>query len=127
MQLIILQFQCQLEAFHFTRQKDFDAALLQWFKLAKSNNIPINGPILLKKATSLARFLGNESFVATIGFIDRWKMRNGILMKLVSGEAGSVSEEDIRPWLDVTLPDLVSQCKWEDIYNVDETGVFYKL
>ena len=48
-------------------------------------------------------------------------------MKLVSGEAGSVSEEDIRPWLDVTLPDLVSQCKWEDIYNVDETGVFYKL
>ena len=45
-------------------------------------------------------------------------------MKLVSGEIGSVSEEDIRPWLDVTLP---SQYKWEDIYNVDETGVFYKL
>ena len=54
-------------------------------------------------------------------------MRHGILIKLVSGEAGSVSVEDIRPWLDVTLPELVSQYKWEDIYNVDETGVFYNV
>ena len=98
-----------------------------WFKQARSGNIPINGPLLLDKATSLARVLGEDSFQATTGFIDRWKNRHGILMKKVSGEAGSVVEEDTRPWLNVTLPQLLSQYKPEDVYNVDETGLFYKL
>ena len=110
--------------FSFSSQKDVDAALLLWFKQARSNNTPINGPLLLMKATSLARLLGHEPFTATTGFINR---RHGILIKSVSGEGGSVSEEDIRPWLDVTLSELVSQYKPEDSYNVDKTEVFYKL
>ena len=38
-----------------------------------------------------------------------------------------VSEEDIRPWFDVTLPQLLSQFKPEDVYNKDKTGLFYKM
>ena len=49
------------------------------------------------------------------------------MLKKVSGESGSVSEEDIRPWLDDTLPQLLRQYKTEDVYNVDETGLFYKM
>ena len=48
-------------------------------------------------------------------------------MKKVSSEAGSVAEEDIRPWLDAGLPLLLSQFKSEDIYIIDETGLFYKM
>ena len=49
------------------------------------------------------------------------------MLKKVSGEAGSVSEGDIRPWLDDALPHLLRQYKPEDVYNVDETGLFYKM
>ena len=48
-------------------------------------------------------------------------------MKQVSGEEKSVLDEDIRPWLDITLPELLSLYSPECIYNVDETGLFYKL
>ena len=68
---------------------------------ARSCNIPINSPLLLEKATSLALALGEDCFTATTGFIDRWKKQHGIVMKKVSsGEASSVAE-DTRPWLDV--------------------------
>ena len=36
-------------------------------------------------------------------------------------------DEDIRLWLDITLPELLSLYSPECIYNVDETGLFYKL
>ena len=48
-------------------------------------------------------------------------------MKKVSGEEKSVSKEDVEPWLHSTLPDLLKKYKPEDIYNADETGLFYKL
>ena len=110
-----------------SNHSDVDAALLVWFKQARSTNIPVSGPLLLEKATVLARTLGNKSFTATAGFIDRWKKRHCIIMKKVSGEAGSVVDEDTRPWLNEILPQLLSQYKPEDVYNADETGLFYKL
>ena len=61
------------------------------------------------------------------GFIDRWKRRHAIGMKQLSGESNSVSDSDTRPWLDLTLPELLSQYKPEDVFNADETGLFYKL
>ena len=71
-----------------SNHSDVDVALLVWFKQARSTNIPVSGPLLLEKATVLARALGNKSFTATAGFIDRWKKRHCIIMKKVSGEAG---------------------------------------
>eukprot|EP00731_Ephydatia_muelleri_P001316 Em0001g1316a len=110
-----------------SNHSDVDAVLLVWFKQARSTNIPVSGPLLLEKATVLARALGNKSFTATAGFIDHWKKRHCIIMKKVSGEAGSVVDEDTRPWLNEILPQLLSQYKPEDVYNADETGLFYKL
>ena len=40
------------------------------------------------------------------------------MIKKVSGDAGSVAEKDARSWLDVTLPQLLSQYKPDDVYNV---------
>ena len=65
----------------------------------------------------LATALGDESFTVSTGFIDRWKTQHGV-MKKVSGEAGSVAEEDVRPWLDAGVPLLLSQFKSDNIYNI---------
>ena len=81
----------------------------------------------MEKAQTLAASMSITTFTATSGFIDRWKKRHGIGMKQVSGEEKSVSEEDIQPWLGLTLPELLLQYAPDYIYNVDETALFFKL
>ena len=105
---------------------DLDAALLEWFRQARSRNIPITGPLLLEKTGSLSGCLGEESFEPTIGFIDRWKARHNICLKAVSGEEGAVSEDVVQPWT-AGRPQLLNDYKPENVYNVDETGLFFKL
>ena len=48
-------------------------------------------------------------------------------MKEISGEENSVPEKAIEPWISSILPDLLKKYKPEDVYNADETGLFYKL
>ena len=53
-------------------------------------------------------------------------LRNGISLKTIVGESTSVSKEMTAPWKETTLPTLLSNYKWEDIYNADEFGLFYQ-
>ena len=41
-------------------------------------------------------------------------------------KGASVSAETVAPWTETTLPTILSQVKAEDIYNVDESGLFYQ-
>ena len=104
-----------------------DTVLLEWFKQRRHNNNAINGPLLLAKANTLALALGDTLFKATNGFIDRWEVRHGIVFKKVCGEEKSVFQGDTETWLDVTLPERLDQFTPENIFNADETCLFYKL
>lgn len=87
----------------------------------------MTGPFLPEIAESLARSLGSKSFIATTSFLACWKVRHGIVQKTVAGEAGSVQDETMKPWVEVVLPELLKQRKPEGIYNVDNTSLFFKL
>ena len=58
-----------------------DTALLEWFKQARNCNNPITGKILMEKAQSFATAMNVSTFIATTGFIDRWKRRHSIGMR----------------------------------------------
>ena len=47
-------------------------------------------------------------------------------MTLFSGEEGSVSEEMLHDWTSRQLPDLLEKFSPDDIFNADETGLFWK-
>ena len=91
----------------------------------RTNNVPVSGSLLLAKADALAAALGDTSFKATTGFIDRWKTRHGIIFKKVCGEERDVLPHDAENWLSITLPELLGRFLPEDVYNLDETGLFY--
>ena len=55
------------------------------------------------------------------------KKKTFIWYETISGEEKSISPENLRPWLDWTLPKLLLLYESESIYNVDETALFYKL
>jgi hypothetical protein len=96
-----------------------DQALLEWFKVQRNAGFPVNGPILKVRAEKFAKQLGHENFTCNNGWLDRFKNRHNILYAKVSGEAISVDSKTASEW-------VKSVCE-EDIYNADETCVFYNM
>ena len=108
------------------QHEDLDTAVLKWFQYVRDRHVPINGKVIQEKALQYAKELEIENFHASDGWLDRWKKRNSISFKVVAGESASVTEEMVAPWTETTLPTILSQFKAEDIYNVDECGLFYQ-
>ena len=52
--------------------------------------------------------------------------RYDISFKTISGKAKSVTEEMTAPWLETTLPTILSRYPLENIFNGDEFGLFFQ-
>ena len=81
------------------RNEEIDNRLLDWFRKARSKNMPITGPMLQEKAMQIAQGLdiSQDEFKASNGWLDRFKSRNGIKAKFISGEAGDVRKKQSIP------------------------------
>ncbi|MGH0122862.1 UNVERIFIED_CONTAM: hypothetical protein FKN15_008569 [Acipenser sinensis] len=54
---------------------EVDEALLQWFKSARTINLPLSSPIRHEKADALSC----KNFFNNTGWLERWKKRNYII------------------------------------------------
>ncbi|GFN77934.1 tigger transposable element-derived protein [Plakobranchus ocellatus] len=108
-----------------SKVEDVDEGLLTWFKQARALGAPFNGPILMEKAGELGKELG-ISFIPCSGWLGRFKRQHGIVFKAVSGEAASVDMSTVNTWRGSALQQLLQNYNADDIFNADETGVFYK-
>lgn len=108
-------------------KEDLEEALLKWMKVQRSLNFPISGPLLKVQAEKFAEQLGYSSFVCSNGFLDRFKNRNGITFGKICGEAKSANTTDIETWLNEKWPVIREGYADDEIYNADETGVFYNV
>ncbi|UYV66981.1 TIGD4 [Cordylochernes scorpioides] len=106
---------------------DVDEALLQWFKQARSAALPGNGPLLSEKAKTLALEFGLKDFTGSGGWIERWKARHGIKLRNICGESADVNRETMTNWLTDVMPNIISNYACKDIFNADETGLFWRL
>ena len=102
-----------------------ERALFLWIKQVRAKNVPLSGPMIKEKANKLACEMGID-FVATNGWFYRFKTRRGLCFKSISGEAASVTPEMLSDWKNKTLPDILSRYSASEIYNVDESGLFYQ-
>ena len=109
-----------------TEYENLDHCLLVWFNQARACNTPISGPVLFEKGAELAQELGLTDFKMDRGWIDRFKDRHGIGMKVISGEAASAPTETTVEWRGKELQDVLKEYNEKDIFNADETGLFYK-
>ena len=110
-----------------SKYQDIDESLFEWMKKARLNNVPINGPILMKKADDFAVLLNNQEFHANNGWLERFKQRFNITYNSLNGESAKVSEYAKETWINSVLPSLIEGYEKNDIFNVDETGLFFKL
>ena len=102
-----------------------ETALLTWFSQARAADIPISGPLIANQAVAIAQEMGVD-FEPNPSWIQRFKERNGITFKTVCGEAASVSNVTVISWKDKALPALLENYHPQDVFNADETGLFYR-
>lgn len=108
-------------------KEDLDEALLKWMKVQRSEDFPVSGPLLKVQAEKLAAQLGYAGFACSNGWIDRFKNRHGISFGKICGEAKSANMADITTWMKEKWPGIKEGYANEDIYNADETGLFYNV
>lgn len=99
-----------------------DEALLAWFCVQRRAGFPIDGPILKAQAETFAIQFGHTDFVCNNGWLDRFKNRHNIVYAKINGDS-VISDE----WLSNVWADCRKGYKDEDIYNADETGLFYNM
>lgn len=105
--------------------EDIEDCTIKWFKQARDNNIPISGPTLLTKAEEFSKILKVEDFKASSGWLHRFKERHELSFKKICGESASVSDSDVVHWQS-KLPEIISDFEPKNVFNVDETGLFFK-
>ena len=104
---------------------DVNESLYEWYTLAISKNIYPGGPELSEKAKQIAERLGKSHFKASRGWLDKWKKRYNIKQLKICGESGDVRGETVESWKE-RLPEIVHGYNKENIWNMDETGLFFK-
>ncbi|XP_035212025.1 tigger transposable element-derived protein 6-like [Stegodyphus dumicola] len=108
------------------KDPDVEEALDQWFSIVSGRGVNINGPILKAKSEELAKKLGRNDFKATDGWLSRWKTRHNIKFKKAHGEKGSADKESSEQWKTTKIPTFLENFCADDIYNADETGLYYR-
>ena len=83
------------------------------------------GPQLMEKARQIAEHLGHTEFKGSNGWLDKWKKGYNIKQMKISGESGDVSGPTVESWKE-RLPELIEGYSSDDIWNIDETGLFWK-
>lgn len=105
--------------------EDVNKLTWQWFVSARSKNMVITGPLLQAKALEIAKELDIETFKASNGWLEKFRELHNIHFKKLSGESGCVDSETVSAWKE-QLHMLIEDYNMDDIYNADETGMFYK-
>ncbi|XP_023317375.1 tigger transposable element-derived protein 4-like [Trichogramma pretiosum] len=109
------------------KNPDIDKALYKWFLQKRNQNVPINGPILQVQADKFAAIIGDTDFSCNHSWISRFIKRHDISFGKICGEANSVDFSKIDTWKTERWDKIKDQYAEDDIFNVDEAGVFYNL
>ncbi|UYV72296.1 hypothetical protein LAZ67_9002504 [Cordylochernes scorpioides] len=92
---------------------------------ARYKKIPVSGHLIRSKAEQFATEMGKTDFKASSGWLDGFKERNKISFKTICGESGAVNLQVAEQWKN-NLRELIQDKDARDVFNVDETGLFFK-
>ena len=83
--------------------------------------------MLKTKSKAFAKEFGvdDDKFKASNGWFDRWRVRMGVKFKRAHGEKNSADVPAAENWIENRLPELLQNFDENQIYNADETGLFF--
>jgi predicted DNA-binding protein YlxM (UPF0122 family) len=108
--------------------QQLDEKVYEWFVTQRSKNIPISGPLIQEKARQIRQQIDPENaddFKASNGWLEKFRIRHGIQYRILSGESAAVDVSIVDEWRN-RLSSIIDKYDPIDIYNADETGLFFK-
>ncbi|CAB5376228.1 unnamed protein product [Rhizophagus irregularis] len=97
-----------------------------WVDQQISRNLTINGPIIQQKAVECANLLDITNFSASAEWLSNFKQRNNLHTYKKKGEAGSAPIDEL-PQMRAELREILQAYELKDIWNCDETALFWRL
>ena len=112
---------------HTVKYPEMEEALAEWFH-ANQDRVNMSGDLLKESAKKILDRLYpvHATFEFSNGWLESFKNRHGIRSYRRFGESGSVNMEVIegeRP----KIREILDKYELKDIYNMDETGLFYRM
>jgi hypothetical protein len=107
---------------------DLENALFAWVKQAEKRII-VSGEVIREKARffwqNIALYEGKEMPTFSEGWLSRFKVRAGIKERVLHGEDASVNDIESKQQM-VIVRQALSAYSSDNIYNCDETGLYWK-
>ena len=103
-----------------------EEALALWVEKALEANIIISDNILSTKALDFAFLCNEDKFKASDGWVDNFKKRHNLKTYNMHGEAASAPLKDLDAMRE-NLRQILKNYDPKDIFNCDETGLFWKM
>lgn len=107
------------------KEEEIDEALHQWVKQKLSQNARLNLPLLKSKAFELAKVMDRD-FTPSDSWINRFKERHGLKFRREHGEKQATDVNAAEYFKRAEMPRILSAYDPEDLYNCDETGLYFK-
>lgn len=107
--------------------EDLDKAVYTWFVETRAKKVPLSGNIVQQKALNYACLLGIDDFKASTGWLNRFKARHNIVGKVLCGESAAADTDGASAWTESNVAGIMKDYAPKDIYNADETGLFYEM
>lgn len=106
-----------------------EAELYKWFVLQRERQATVTSHILREKAMQLyEKHHGDNKFIASRGWVNKFKKRYGIRQLKVSGEKLSSDPTVVQPFLEKLAAKIQElNLQPNQIYNADESALFWKL
>lgn len=99
-----------------------------WVQQVTANALPLTDMLIREKAIVLGSGLGIDQSALTFsnGWIEKFKQRNKLHKITLHGEAASAPLQSL-PQARAKLQEILGRYDLENIYNVDETGLFFRM
>lgn len=112
-----------------TVHKELENKLFEWYNELRLEGTYVSGPMIATKAQELHKELGySGSFTASNGWLDRFKLRNGIKLCGLREVKHETDSSAVEPFRDAVETLIGSQkLSHQQIYNADEFDLFWKM
>ncbi|KAG0439470.1 Jerky like protein-like [Dictyocoela muelleri] len=103
--------------------KELDAQMFEVFLRLRKKHIPLNGSIIKKLGSKISKKI--FPFFKLQMVVDRFKKRHALIFKNISGESNSADFSQVENFKSL-LKDKLKQYGDENIFNCNETALYYK-
>jgi len=110
---------------HTVRFPEIESRLIEWFHAMENRGAVLTDQLLQQQAKEISKELNVTNFSASKGWIDSVKKRAQIKQIVCHGEAGSADIVNVAI-SQSTCSFLFRDSSADDIYNADETGLFWR-